>query len=57
MRRTDDYGLYAGTFGSTAAAGRYDIVAHDGPLSARVAIDTAAGTAPVPTPARDLCGD
>ena len=57
MRQTDDYGLYAGTFGSTAAAGRYDIVAHDGPLSARVAIDTAAGTAPVPTPARDLCGD
>ena len=55
--RTDDYGLYAGTFGSTAAAGRYEIAAVDGALDTRVVIDTAAGTALAPPLAISFCGD
>lgn len=55
--RTDDYGLYAGMFGSTAPPGRYDIAAVDGALDTRVAIDTGAGTALAPALAITLCGD
>ena len=54
--RTDDYGLYAGTFGSTAVAGSYEIVAIDGALNARVSIDTVAGGALAPR-ATAFCGD
>ena len=54
--RTDDYGLYAGTFGSTAAAGRYDIAAKDGTVDARVVIDTTPSSARA-VPATSLCGD
>lgn len=39
----DKYGLYAGTFGSTAPAGRYEIRASDGTASSpRVVMDTGA---------------
>ena len=54
--RTDDYGLYAGTFGSTALAGSYEAVAIDGALNARVSIDTVVGSALAPR-ATTFCGD
>ena len=38
--QVDEYGLYAGTFGPTAPAGRYDLLAVDGALVSRGVIDT-----------------
>jgi len=54
---TDKHGLYAGTFGSTAAVGLYEISASNGTASSpRVAMDTRV-TAPRGTTAPDVCGD
>jgi hypothetical protein len=55
---TDDYGMYAGTFGATAPAGRYEISAVHATGFAAVALDTNAG-APAVSPAvpTGLCGD
>ena len=54
---TDQHGLYAGTFGSTAAVGLYEIRASDGTASSpRMAMDTRTGSPGVPA-APDVCGD
>ena len=54
---TDKHGLYAGTFGSTAALGLYEIRASDGTASSpRVAMDTGKA-APSVTAAPDVCGE
>jgi hypothetical protein len=54
---TDGYGMYAGTFGATAPAGRYEISALHATMSAAAAMDTNAG-APALGPAAPtgLCG-
>jgi hypothetical protein len=52
---TDKHGLYAGTFGSTAARGIYEIRASDGNASSpRVAMDTSRA-APTVAAAPDVC--
>lgn len=54
---TDQYGLYAGTFGSTAAVGRYEIHASDGSASSpRVTMDTGTPSPSVQV-APDVCTD
>jgi hypothetical protein len=54
---TDTHGLYAGTFGSTAIPGLYEIRASDGTASSpKVTLDTRA-TAPNVADAPDVCGN